>query len=65
MKTQSPEVNDLEDGQLHYWHIDFFLGLGFERHQAEILDLANVDCHDAEDLLADGCSHELAMEILT
>lgn len=49
----------------HYWHLEQFIQLGFERHQAEILELANVDWRDADLLLQRGCPLETAILILT
>jgi hypothetical protein len=49
----------------HYWHIERFKELGYEGHQAEIMELAHVDWHELEDLLAKGCPLEWALEILT
>lgn len=54
-----------EEKDLHYWQIERFQELGFERHQAEILELARADWHEAEALLRQGCSHEHAIELLT
>lgn len=57
---------ELQEVQLHYWHIDYFRALGFDRHQAEILELAKIQPHDLEDLLDAGCPREieLLVEIL-
>jgi hypothetical protein len=49
----------------HYWHIERFKELGYEGHQAEILELSNVDWHALKDLLTKGCSLEAALDILT
>lgn len=50
--------------ELHRWHMHNFVSLGFGRDASEALDLANVDWHDAQNLLKRGCSHEAAMLIL-
>lgn len=65
MMTDVLSASDLQEEQLHYWHIGYFRALGFKRHQIEILELAGVQPHDAEDLLKLECPHELALEILT
>jgi hypothetical protein len=51
--------------ELHRWHITRFAGLGFDRPEAEALELAHVDWHEAEDLIRHGCPAETAIRILT
>jgi hypothetical protein len=50
--------------RLHRWHIHCFELLGFSHVDAELLELAHVDWHEAEALLAHGCPHETALLIL-
>lgn len=50
--------------ELRRWHIGCFTSLGFNHYEAELLDIHNVDWHQAASLLADGCTHELAIRIL-
>jgi len=64
MALLTEDQEDRESRGLHYWHIDYFLSLRFERFQAEYLDLHNVSCHDAQDLLERGCPHDLVLAIL-
>lgn len=60
--TEEKEQRRLRE--LHRWHMRNFVSLGFGRGESETLELANVDWHDAQDLLKRGCSHETAIHIL-
>ena len=59
------EKDQAELANRHYWHLEQFTLLGFELHQAEILELAHVDWRDAARLLEHGCPPETAVLILT
>lgn len=50
--------------RLHRWHMRQFFELGFSRQESESLELANVDWHEASDLLARGCPRETVLAIL-
>ncbi len=56
---------DEEIERLVSWRLDrFYFTLGFPLDLAEKLARAHIDWHKAEGLLADGCSHDCAAEIL-
>lgn len=57
-------MNKEESLDLLTWHLDRFEEIGFSRHQAERLELAAVDWHEAAALIAAGCPHETALLIL-
>lgn len=65
MSDVQTTIREREEGDLHYWRIARFEELGFERHQAEILELSDVDWHDAESLCREGCHPATAVMILT
>ncbi len=47
------------------WRFEQLLRVGYDRRQARLLSRrVDIDLHRAVDLLAGGCSQELALEIL-
>lgn len=46
------------------WEMEQFLRLGFPTEQAGLLAEMGVEWHDAKRLIADGCPHEIAYDIL-
>lgn len=48
---------------IYWWHMDYFRALDFNRHQADILVLADIDPHELDDLLKAGCPRDLELLI--
>ena len=56
---------DLEADRVTHWRYEQFLGLGFDDEQAWTLAGSDADLHASRTLIGVGCSHHLAMRILT
>jgi hypothetical protein len=54
-----------EADRVSYWRYTQFLLLGFDEDQAWELAASDADLHASRTLIAVGCSHHLAMRILT
>jgi hypothetical protein len=54
-----------EADRVSEWRYQQFLQLGFDEHQAWDLAGSDADLHASRTLIAVGCSHHLAMRILT
>jgi hypothetical protein len=54
-----------EADRVSAWRYQQFLGLGFDEEQAWALAGSDADLHASRTLIGVGCSHHLAMRILT
>ena len=61
---QPPRLAD-ESDRVSHWRYSQFLLLGFDEDQAWALAGSDADLHASRTLIAVGCSHHLAMRILT
>lgn len=51
--------------QVEMWRVDRLVRMGFTGEQVAALLEANVDLHEAEQLVQAGCPHELVVQIKT
>lgn len=56
-------LNEVEKVRSHL--LDRYMAMGFEVHEAECLVFAKADWHMVERMILNGCTHELAVAILT
>lgn len=54
----------MADRELHKYRVEMFVKLGFSDLDAATLADGKVDWHEAEKLLAAGCDHATAVDIL-
>lgn len=54
-----------EDEQVRLWLLECFERLAFSEEGADLLASARADWHRAEELLERGCSHAVALRILS
>lgn len=59
------EVLEDEDARVVGWKLERLTELGLDPDTAEWIALSDVDWHDAERLIRNGCRPELVAEILT
>jgi len=57
-------VVEVEEDKVARWRFDQFRALGFDNDDAFLLALAPVDLQASRTLMAEGCSHRLALRIL-
>jgi hypothetical protein len=64
--TVSQPIRDtVEADRVSAWRYEQFLKLGFDDEQAWTLAGSDADLHASRTLISVGCSHHLAMRILT
>ena len=63
--VHQPEKASVEAEQVSLWRLEQFLRLGFDEGQAVTLAGSDADLNSSRTLIEVGCSHHLAMRILT
>ena len=63
--VHQPTHAALEADRVSEWRHQQFLALGFDEDQAWVLAGSDADLHASRTLIGVGCSHHLAMRILT
>jgi len=63
--VHQPSRADVEADRVSAWRYQQFLALGFDGEQAWTLAGSDADLHASRTLIGVGCSHHLAMRILT
>jgi hypothetical protein len=59
------EEFDLEDSRIASWRFEQFSALGFGDEEAWLLAHSDADLHRSRELVAAGCSLDLALKILS
>ncbi len=64
--TEAPlwNENENEPARVESWRLHILLEAGYPVHLAERIAVAEVDLHDAVELVKSGCDHVTAAEIL-
>ena len=62
--TETPIWNETEPAKVESWRLHILLEAGYPVHLAERIAVAEVDLHDACELVAQGCDPTVAAEIL-
>jgi hypothetical protein len=62
--TKIAETEGNERSKVESWRLHVLIEAGYPLPLAEKLAHSEADLHRAEQLVAEGCSHELAAEIL-
>ena len=64
MTPVSLETAEDEPGRLHYWKVERYVELGYERSIAQTMVCLDIDWHELQSLLERDCHPHLAVEIL-
>lgn len=65
MTTAQLQQRWVSDEEVVQWRFEQLRGAGYERRDADLLSSrADIDLHQAVELVRGGCPHELALSIL-